>query len=88
MPIIKRVKQAPYCWAIGEAPLSKVANVEKTVPRKFITRDGFGITKACYDYLSPLIQGEAYPPYRNGLPHYTRLANKPVKKKLKTKFEL
>lgn len=88
MPIIKRVKSKPYRWKIESVKLSKVANVEKTVPRKYITRDGFGITKSCYEYLSPLIQGEAYPPYRHGLPDYTRLKNTPVPKKLKNDFEL
>jgi hypothetical protein len=33
-------------------------------------------------YLAPLIQGEDYPPYKNGLPHYVRLKNVGVKKKL------
>lgn len=84
MPIIVRVKDKPYRWKIGEVPLSKVANVEKPMPRKFITRDGFGITEACRTYLQPLIQGEAYPPYKNGLPHYIRLKNQLVSKKLES----
>jgi ATP-dependent phosphofructokinase / diphosphate-dependent phosphofructokinase len=88
MPIIKRTRQKPYRWEIATAKLSKMANVEKTLPRKFITRDGFGITKACYDHLLPLIQGEAYPPYKNGLPDYVRLKNTAVAKKLATPFEV
>ena len=63
--------------------LGKLANREKTVPRKFITRDGFGITEACRTYLRPLIKGEAYPPYKDGLPRYVTLKNHPVRKKLK-----
>lgn len=88
MPIIVRDKGDKYSWSVGEAPLEKVANVEVKMPRDFITPDGFGITDACKKYLSPLIQGEAYPPYRNGLPVYVTLKNLPVEKKLTTAFEL
>jgi 6-phosphofructokinase 1 len=58
------------------------------MPRDFITEDGLGITQKCRNYLAPLIQGEDYPPYRNGMPQYVRLKNAPVKKKLKTGFAL
>ncbi len=58
------------------------------MPREYITEDGFGITEACRRYLSPLIQGEDYPPYQNGLPAYVKLKNTPVEKKLSTTFEL
>ena len=67
--------------------LSEVANVEKFMPADFISEDGFGITEACRRYLTPLIQGEDYPPYKDGLPSYVRLLNRPVTKKLKTAFE-
>ncbi len=73
MPIIIRESDAPYQWSIGHVPLSEVANQEKKMPQNFISSDGFGITDACRRYLSPLIQGEAYPPYHNGLPDYVRL---------------
>ena len=82
MPTIDRVSDAPYRYKIGMAPLSKVANVEKFMPRSFITRDGFGITDKCKAYLAPLIQGEDYPRYKNGLPVYVTLKNEPVAKKL------
>ena len=88
MPIIVRQQQNPYKWTIGEAPLADVANVEKTMPRDYITKDGFGITQPCRDYLAPLIEGEAYPPYKNGLPQYVRLKNELVKKKLKVGFKI
>jgi 6-phosphofructokinase 1 len=84
MPTIKRVSDSPYRWEVGEAPLSEVANVEKFMPRDFITDDGFGITQACKTYLSPLILGEDYPPFVNGMPNYVRLTNAPVTKKLET----
>ena len=88
MVTIVRDAAEPYQWSIGEAPLSQVANVEKKMPRNFITPDGFHITEACRAYLSPLIQGEDYPPYRNGLPQYVQLRNVAVPRKLKTTFEL
>lgn len=88
MPIIVRENGTTYRWSIGEVPLEKVANVEVKMPRDYITADGFGITEACRQYISPLIQGEDYPPYQNGLPVYVKLKNLPVEKKLTTTFEL
>ncbi len=82
MPVIRRKSSSPYRWDITEAPLASVANVEKMMPRSFITRDGYGITGAARDYLSPLIRGEDYPPYQAGLPKYVRLKNQLVRKKL------
>ena len=84
MPIIKRISSNPYSWEIGKVKLSKVANVERKLPQNFITRDGFGVTEACKNYLRPLIQGEAYPPYKDGVIETASLKNKVVKKKLKT----
>jgi ATP-dependent phosphofructokinase / diphosphate-dependent phosphofructokinase len=86
MPIIVRKSAKPYRWVIGEAPISAIANQEKKVPRNFITEDGFGITALCRRYLLPLIGGEGYPPYRNGLPAYATLKGARVPKRLKTPF--
>jgi 6-phosphofructokinase 1 len=88
MPAIVRVSDAPYRWKIGVAPLAKVANVEKSMPRDFITADGFGITAKARKYLAPLVRGEAFPPFKDGLPRYVRLKNVAVPKKLKTEFKL
>ena len=82
MPAIKRVSDKPYKWKIEVAELKNVANKEKFMPRDFITADGFGITEKCRKYLAPLMLGEDYPPYKNGLPRYVRLKNVGVKKKL------
>ncbi|MXS80772.1 pyrophosphate-dependent phosphofructokinase [Nitrosomonas eutropha] len=82
MPTIERTSNSPYTWKIGMVELSKVANVEKMMPADFISEDGFGITDKCREYLSPLIEGEDYPPYKNGLPDYIRLKNTAVAKKL------
>ena len=88
MPIIVRTSDDPYAWEIGSADLADVANVEKKMPREFITEDGWGITERCRRYLRPLIMGEDYPPYDNGLPRYVRLRNAPVPKVLNTEFTL
>jgi 6-phosphofructokinase 1 len=83
MPVIVRTSNAPYRWKIEPAPLSKVANHEKKLPKNYITRDGYGITAAARRYLEPLIRGEDPPKYlRDGLPDYVRLRNAAVKKKL------
>jgi len=82
MPTVVRKSSSPYVWEIGMAPLSEVANVEKFMPRDFITEDGYGITAKCKEYLYPLIQGEDYPPYENGMPKYVTLKNVAVPKKL------
>lgn len=88
MPTIVRLSNKPYRWKIGKANLARVANVEKMMPRSFISKDGFGITQKCRNYLAPLMMGEDYPPYKNGLPDYVRLKNVPLSKKLKTPFKL
>jgi len=88
MPAIARVSDKPYRWKIVEAPLSKVANAEKMLPRDYITADGYGITAKARTYLAPLIRGETPPPYRDGLPQYVRLRNVPVPKKLGTPFDI
>jgi len=86
MPVIKRISDSPYRWKIEKAPLSRIANKEKMLPRRYISADGFSITAAGRRYLQPLILGEDYPPYINGLPKYVTLKNSAVPKLLKTKF--
>ena len=81
MPTIVRTSSRPYRWKIGVVNLEQVANVEKKMPRDFITADGFHITQKCRNYLAPLILGEAFPKFEQGLPRYVRLKNAPVKKK-------
>ncbi|MCP5167969.1 MAG: 6-phosphofructokinase [Pseudomonadales bacterium] len=88
MPCIVRGKGKRYRWSIGEARLQDVANVEKKMPRHYISRDGFGITDEAREYLAPLIAGEAYPEYRDGMPQYVTLKNVAVPRKLKTRFKV
>ncbi len=88
MPVIVRKSNKPYKWTVEAAELKVIANREKTMPRDFITADGFHITDKCRQYLSPLIAGEDYPPYKNGLPDYVKLKNTAVPKKLKTEFKI
>ncbi len=82
MPTIVRESQKPYKWTVGVAELKDVANKEKFMPRDFITADGFQITQKCRDYLAPLIRGEAFPPFKDGLPRYVILKNVAAPKKL------
>jgi len=88
MPVIVRKSNRPYQWTIEAADLKDIANREKMMPRDFITADGFHITDKCRTYLAPLIAGEDYPPYRNGLPAYVKLKNVAVPKKLGTEFKI
>ncbi|MCK5715906.1 MAG: 6-phosphofructokinase, partial [Thiomargarita sp.] len=88
MPIIVRTSNTPYQWEIGVANLADVANVEKMMPASYISEDGFGITEECRQYLQPLIVGEDYPPYKDGLPQYIVLKNVSVPKKLSTVFNI
>jgi ATP-dependent phosphofructokinase / diphosphate-dependent phosphofructokinase len=86
MVTIERKSHKPYRWTTGSVALAKVANREKLVPRSFISRDGFSITATCRRYLAPLIRGEDYPPYQDGLPAYVTLRNQPVARKLDGEF--
>ena len=88
MPAIKRLSDKPYKWKIEMVKLQDVANKEKFMPRNFITADGFHITEKCRTYLAPLIAGEDYPPFKNGMPDYVVLKNIAVAKKLKTEFKI
>lgn len=80
--ILRKSNNKKYDWKIGEASLQKIANHERNMPRDFISEDGMGITKKCYDYILPLIQGEDFPPFKDGLPVYEELKLKLVEKKL------
>jgi hypothetical protein len=88
MPVIVRKSNKPYKWTIEAAELKDIANKEKKMPRDFISDDGFHITAKCRQYLAPLIEGEDYPPYKNGLPDYVKLKNAAVPRKLKTEFKI
>ena len=87
MPAIKRLSDSPYKWEIVAADLEDIANKEKMLPHEFISDDGFGITETARNYLSPLIRGEDYPPYSDGMPNYVRLENKEVEQKLPTNWK-
>ena len=82
MPAIIRTSNNPYEWEIGYGELKDIANVEKMMPENYISKDGFSITNECREYLLPLIEGENYPPYNNGLPEYVVLKKSKVNKKL------
>ncbi len=81
MPTIVRTSDQPYQWEIGQVALADVANIEDMMPANYISEDGFSITDACKTYLQPLIEGENYPPYKNGLPTYVKLQKNKVQPK-------
>ena len=87
MPVIRRLSDKPYRWRVDTVGLAAVANHERKMPANFIGKDGYSITAACRRYLTPLIHGENYPPFTNGLPRYATLKNTLTKKKL-PKFSL
>ena len=82
MPVIVRGKGKKYTWKIKPAPLSKIANLEKKLPKSYISKDGFNVNSKAIEYLSPLIKGEAYPRFKNGIPSIKKLKLIQVKKKL------
>lgn len=82
MPGIVRISDDPYLWRIDSVPLAGVADLEKLPPRDFISEDGFSLTHAARTYLLPLISGEDYPPFHNGLPAFARLNYVIAEKKL------
>ncbi len=86
MPTIIRTNNHPYQWEIGKVNLNEVANIEKILPKNFIDNSGYGITQTCRKYIAPLMEGEDYPEFQNGIPNYIRLTNKSVTKKLGTDF--
>ena len=83
MVSIQRDSGSNYSWSLGDAPLDSVANREKKMPRSFISEDGYGITQQARDYMLPLIAGENYPPYKDGMPCYPALKNKLIVKRCK-----
>ncbi len=85
--IVREDDPEKYVWSIGEAPLEMVANVQMRMPDHFISLDGLHITAECREYLKPLIQGEDMPPFRDGVPVFTRLKKQFVEKKL-TAFDI
>ena len=74
MVTIVRESDSPYRWSLGHTDASNIANQEKMLPGEYIREDGFHITDGFRTYCQPLIQGEDYPPYQDGLPTYRRLA--------------
>jgi 6-phosphofructokinase 1 len=70
MMIIDRKSEAEYSVSFGSADISGIANAVKSVPKEYINEDGNGVTDECLDYLAPLIIGEVFPRYDNGMPDH------------------
>ena len=69
MVSIVRESNDPYRWSLGAAPLAEVAVNAKPMPEKYINDQGSYVTRACLEYLKPLI---------GPLPDYVRLAGFPA----------
>ena len=70
MMTIRRADSDTYSYEISHEDIFAIANQTKCVPDAFINQRGNGITDECLQYLLPLIKGERYPEYKDGLPVY------------------
>lgn len=70
MMTINRVEDDKYSVYYGSADISGIANGVKCVPTEYINAEGNGVTDECIKYLAPLILGEVYPEYENGIPKH------------------
>jgi len=86
MPVIERSSNQPYRWRIRPAALAGIMNREKRLPRGFLTADGYRLTARARAYFMPLIRGEAWPPFADGLPVHAQLKLKPVNRRLQSAF--
>src|SRR6266498_5683613 len=77
-----RMQSEPYKWTTDLQSLDDIANVEHTVPRDWMSEDGFLPNEKFLEYARPLIQGEVKVPVEGGLPKYVVLERSPVEKKL------
>lgn len=86
MPVIQRTSDRPYRWQILPAALAGLMNREKRLPRGFLAADGYRLTARARAYFTPLIRGEAWPPFADGLPVHAQLKLKPVTRRLQSAF--
>ncbi len=67
------VRRGDYEISFEPMDISKIANVEKTVPRQWINEKGNDVNEEFIKYARPLILGESYPCYENGIPCHITL---------------
>ena len=70
MITLNRVSDNPYVCETGTYDIHAIANLEEMVPADFISEDGCQITDKFVNYIRPLVQGELYPIFKNGLPYH------------------
>ncbi len=87
MPVIERLSDRPYRWRIVPAPLTRLMNRTKALPRRYLSRDGWRLSAAGRSYLAPLIRGEAWPPFEDGLPVHARLRLQTVPRRLDSAWQ-
>lgn len=87
MPVIVRTSDQPYRWQVAPKPLTGIMNREKRLPRTFLTADGYRLTARARRYFAPLIRGEAWPPFENGLPVHAKLRLQPVQRRMPRSYK-
>lgn len=70
MMTIVRASESPYRAEFSHSNVSDIANRVKSVPRSFINDAANNVSDECIAYIAPLVVGEAYPEYKDGLPVY------------------
>ena len=63
----------PYSSVYGHMDIDLIANKTKFVPKHFINERGNHVTDECLGYILPLIKGECYPEYKDGLPVFATI---------------
>lgn len=70
MGYVRRYEDGKYYVTSEPSDISGVANIEKKVPPEWINENGNYVNEEFIKYAAPLIEGESYPEYENGLPAY------------------
>ena len=69
MMAFSRDENSPeYKISITDVDISKAANLVKSIPADFISKDGKNVNEKCLNYMKPLIKGECAVKYKDGLP--------------------
>lgn len=73
MMTFHRISNNPYRVEILSSDIRSIANMERKFPREWISKDGNDVTTDALNYFLPLISGEVYQEYKNGIPVHFRL---------------
>ena len=70
MVVLERLSDDPYQCGTEVKDVHKIANDERLVPRKWVTKDGTYVTDDFITYVKPLIQGDVSPVMVDGIPRH------------------